>query len=107
MSRNAKERRGREIQDQIRSVLEESWDPIGLFPGGPESEYDAYIGPLYRLLIEEAGDLALTRYLMEAEATILGQSARHARHLVEPVRRLMALDVRLRPHLHGQSAGPE
>jgi len=95
MPRSAESHRGREIQDEIRSVLEKSWDPIGLFPGGPKGEYDDYIGRVYRLLIDEAGELALTRYLMEVEAALLADRPRHSDRIAATVRRLMELDVTL------------
>ena len=95
MSRKDETRRGREIQAEIRAILEESWDPIGLFPGGPKGEYDEYIGRVYRLLASGAGELALTRYLMDTEAAILGETSRHSEAVAEAVRRLMRLDVTL------------
>ncbi len=33
----------------IRRILVDDWDPIGIQGAGPEDEYDAYIGGLYRL----------------------------------------------------------
>ena len=40
------------IQDAIRQVLIDDWNPIGV-PCIPEAvdEYDRYIGPLYRILV--------------------------------------------------------
>lgn len=45
-------RRALAIQDSIRQVLIEDWDPIGV-RGVPEAsdEYDSYIARLYRILI--------------------------------------------------------
>lgn len=44
-------RRVRVIQDAIRKVLIDDWDPIGV-RGVPEAigEYDSYIGPVYQIL---------------------------------------------------------
>lgn len=50
---SSRPRRTLAIQDSIRQVLIEDWDPIGV-RGVPEAsdEYDAYIGRLYRILFD-------------------------------------------------------
>ena len=41
------------------------WDPIGVAPfdGGPQDEYDAYLGPSLRLLEESAPASEIAEYL--------------------------------------------
>ena len=44
--------RGLEIFDSIRQVLLRDWDPIGIRGNdGLRDEYDAYIAPIYRILV--------------------------------------------------------
>ena len=45
----------------IRAILWSDWDPIGC--GVAEDEYDEYIWPIYKLLIEDAARAALEAYL--------------------------------------------
>jgi hypothetical protein len=41
-----------EIQDSIRKVLYRDWDPLGVNDhSSTEDEYDAYIAPVYRILV--------------------------------------------------------
>ena len=54
----------RRIRAQIRRVLLETWDPIGV--AGElyaQDEYDSYIGPIFDLLIAGGTDSDLARYL--------------------------------------------
>lgn len=54
----------RRIRARIRHVLLEVWDPIGVKDEpNAQDEYDGYIGRLYELLVEDAGDAELLRYL--------------------------------------------
>jgi|SRR5580692_7192829 hypothetical protein len=54
----------REIRSQIRRVLWEEWDPIGV-NDTPETadEYDLYIGGVYRLLAQGASGADLIAFL--------------------------------------------
>ena len=87
-----RDRRAREIQDDIRSVLLEDWNPIG-FPVPPD-EYDAYIGRVYRLLAGGASEAEVARYLEALELRRVGVEVSRET-LSEVAARLCAIDVRL------------
>jgi hypothetical protein len=88
--------RGREIQDQIRSILLEDWDPIGLAKiTGAADEYDAYIGGIYRLLASHASVEDVAHHLHEILTTSMGVSSRGAEEHLNVATKLCALDVRL------------
>lgn len=54
----------RRIRVQIRHVLLDTWDPIGIKDEPyAQDEYDAYIGRLYDLLTSNASDAELAEYL--------------------------------------------
>ena len=66
-------RRAREIQRQIGEALLREWDPIGVTrEPGLSDEYDAYVGPVYRLLANGATDRAIAEHLARVEAETLG-----------------------------------
>jgi hypothetical protein len=72
-----KERRAREIQDQIGRVLYEEWDPLGLRGVAPSDEYDSYVGGVYRLLATGASWEQVAEHLAEIERGPLGLFRRH------------------------------
>lgn len=47
----------------INAILWRDWDPIGC--GVPEDEYESYVWPVYRLLINNAPREAIADYLRE------------------------------------------
>jgi hypothetical protein len=51
------------IQDEIRSVLNTDWDPIGVVGDGINDEYDMYIGRIYSLLLSGASEQAIAEHL--------------------------------------------
>jgi hypothetical protein len=54
----------RRIRVQIRHVLLNTWDPIGVKDEpNAQDEYDGYIGRLYELLTSNGSDAELTEYL--------------------------------------------
>jgi hypothetical protein len=54
----------RRIRVQIRHVLLEVWDPIGIRDApNAQDEYDSYIGSLYELLTAKAPESELIEYL--------------------------------------------
>jgi len=55
-----------EIQDQIRSVLNAAWDPIGV-AADVDDEYDGYIAGIYSLLQSGASEEALAQHLKSIE----------------------------------------
>ena len=66
----------RRIRVEIRHVLLDVWDPIGIkdVPNARD-EYDGYIGRLYELLINNAADSDLTEYLYWAAHDQMGFDA--------------------------------
>lgn len=84
----------RDIQNRIRMVLLEDWDPIGV-AGVPEAqdEYDSYIGPIYRLLASDASVEQLAQHLQEIETTQMGLSPRRLEGLARVANTLKTLAV--------------
>ena len=72
----------------IRKILWEEWDPIGC--GVPADEYDDYVGPTLRLLIEKAPRDAVAAYLRETAADAIGCPVSEEK-LAQVVAKLMAL----------------
>jgi hypothetical protein len=60
------------IQDQIRSVLNTDWDPIGVVGDGINDEYDMYIGRIYSLLASGASEQAIAEHLLSIELERMG-----------------------------------
>jgi hypothetical protein len=59
----------------IRDILNEHWDPIGVFPEALEDapdEYQSYAGKLSAMIREGATDETLLTYLKWAEAEHMG-----------------------------------
>lgn len=66
----------RRIRVQIRRVLLEVWDPIGVKDApNAQDEYDGYIGKLYELLMSEADDSQFIDYLYWAVHDNMGLDA--------------------------------
>lgn len=63
----------RRIRVQIRHVLLEVWDPIGVKDEpNAQDEYDGYIGRLYELLVSRAPNPELVEYLYWAAHDNMG-----------------------------------
>lgn len=60
--------RSREIRRQIRRVLLEKWDPIGISEDSPD-EYDMYFGSVYELLKRDAEVGEIIEYLRWVESS--------------------------------------
>jgi hypothetical protein len=56
-----------EIQDRIRDVLNQEWDPIGVADIVAD-EYDGYIGEIYALLKSGSSEAELAEHLRSIEA---------------------------------------
>ena len=60
--------RSREIRRQIREVLMQEWDPIGVKDvQQAQDEYDMYVGEIYQLLIRGVSEKELSDHLLEIE----------------------------------------
>lgn len=67
----------RRVRVQIRHVLMETWDPIGVKDEPyAQNEYDEYIGRLYELLVSDAPDSELAEYLSWVAHDRIGLSRR-------------------------------
>ncbi len=60
--------RSRELRDQIRRVLMDQWDPIGVndIPEAAD-EYDSYIGKIYELIKGDASEDEIAAHLRTIE----------------------------------------
>lgn len=58
---------------RLREVLNKDWDPIGVAgDGGPDDEYDSYMGKIAAMLRDNASDEELIAYLKWAEVENMG-----------------------------------
>ena len=66
----------RRIRVEIRRVLLDTWDPIGIRDEpNAQDEYDGYMGEIFDLLMKRAPDPAIVDYLMWAVNEHMGLSA--------------------------------
>jgi hypothetical protein len=74
MSDKANKYQSRENRTTIRKILMEEWDPIGVQGiSGAEGEYDAYVGKVYVILMQECASVqAITRYLLNTATDRMG-----------------------------------
>lgn len=88
--------RARQIQERIRQVLLQDWDPIGV-QDVPEAqdEYDSYVGGVYRLLASGASTQEIADHLWHIEDEVMGLRTLDRDTLLPLAERLRALDVRL------------
>ncbi len=91
-----KSKRAIEIQDSIRQVLFNEWDPIGI-NDNPNlvDEYDAYVAPIYRILVESRSEDELVNFLFSTERDIIRVSCESPKQLRPIAQELLMLDVRL------------
>lgn len=76
------------IQDQIRSVLNADWDPIGV-ADIVDGEYDGYIGHIYSLLAGNVSERTIAEHLFSIERERMGLQG-------TPMDRLLAIAAKLR-----------
>jgi hypothetical protein len=70
---NIGDQRARGIQRQLGEVLLRHWDPVGVkAEPDAQDEYDAYLGPVYRLLASGASDRDIAEHIAQVKATRLG-----------------------------------
>jgi len=93
---DTRDKRAAEIQERIRQILPHDWNPIA-FPV-PDDEYDAYISPVYQILVGSRSEHELCEFLFQTARDTIGVACDTAEHfeLGRPVaRKLLGLDVRL------------
>jgi hypothetical protein len=95
-TRDPKSLHARDIMNEIHDVMWLDWDPIGVRElGGPEDEYDSYIGGAYRLLAQGENADALVDYLYQIETDAMGGALRD-KNLLRPVaEKLLKINVTL------------
>ncbi len=91
------DQRGRDVQEMIRKVALEDWDPIGIKNTVEcRDEYDAYIGGIYRLLVRGATEDQIIEHLDRIESQQMSWP-RPDKNTLRPVaKKLMNLNIRLR-----------
>ncbi len=84
----------RKIMSDIRRVLWEQWDPIGV-NDNPRAfgEYDGYSNSLYNLLMGGASDDELAQRLQQHETVDMGLPRRTNEQRMTAVRALRAIDL--------------
>jgi hypothetical protein len=81
------------IQDEIRSVLNTDWDPIGVVGDGINDEYDSYIGRIYSLLLSSASEQAIAEHLRAIEVDRMGLTGTSMDQLFKVAAKLLALQL--------------
>ncbi len=79
-----------EVQDAIRQVLFDDWDPIGVNDYAPKDEYDSYIGGIYRQMVSGVTEDELCEHLRQLEITQMGSptNADHRRMIAKKLKKL-------------------
>ena len=89
-----RDKRAAEIQNSIRQIFLHDWNPIGF--GVPSDEYDAYIAPVYRILVGSRSEQVLCEFLFRTARDTIGVAKDNVEHfeLGRPTaRKLLELDV--------------
>jgi hypothetical protein len=81
-----------EIQDRIRSILNTSWDPIGI-GNDVDDEYDAYIGDVHSLLQNGSSVDAIAEHLSRIEVESMGLAGSRPSRLREVAAELRNLQL--------------
>jgi len=82
------------IQESIRQILFNDWDPIGINDSAPDDEYDSYIAGVYRLLVSGASGSEISEHLRQIEITQI-EVATNPDHRKMVADKLKSLDVSL------------
>jgi hypothetical protein len=81
------------IQDEVCSVLNTDWDPIGVVGEGITDEYDGYIGHIYSLLLSGASQQDIAEHLRSIEVDRMGLTGTSMDQLFEVASRLLKLQL--------------
>ncbi len=90
--------RAAEIQDSIRNILFEDWDPIGVREDARRDEYDTYIGGVYRILAGSRSEHDWIRFLSIVEVTAMGLNPQPSEGLHSVTQKLLQLNIELHGH---------
>jgi len=92
----SKKERALEIKNSIRRILFYDWDPIGISNDVDiDDEYDRYIAPVYRMLVENRSEDELVKFLFQLERDSMGLSSKSPERLRPVARKLLGLYVNL------------
>ena len=84
----------RSIRVQIRHVLLEIWDPIGVKDEpNAQDEYDGYLGGVYQLLVEGASDDSIADHLCRIVTENMGLEAAKKSDMAETVQALRQIPL--------------
>ncbi len=84
----------RRIRVQIRHVLLDVWDPIGVKDEpNAQDEYDGYIGKLFELLMSNAPDAELVEHLYWAAHDQMGFEAARRSDMLSTVEALRKIEL--------------
>jgi len=91
----SKNERSLDVEAAIRKVLFFDWDPIGVATlGAPDDEYDSYIAPIYKILVETRSEDEIVKRLYQLEHDSMGISRNDPAVLKPVARKLLELDVK-------------
>jgi hypothetical protein len=87
----------RQVLSDVRRVLREHWDPIGMNDVLEASdEYDSYAPNIYSLLLQGATDAEIAGRLRGFETENMGLSSGSSKqHLASVIAALLAIDLEL------------
>ena len=84
----------RRIRVDIRHVLMNVWDPIGIKDErNAQDEYDGYLGGVYQLLVSGASDEQIADHLWRIIAERMGLSATRKADMADTVRALREIKL--------------
>jgi hypothetical protein len=84
----------RRIRVQIRRVLLEVWDPIGVKNApNAQDEYDGYLGGIYELLVRGAPDETIEDHLWRIVAGNMGLDAARKSDMADTVEALRQIPL--------------
>lgn len=88
--------RALDIQDSIRQILSCDWDPIGVSDAPMAAdEYDAYISPVYRILVGTRSEDDLISCLRRIEREEMGIPSSEPEGLRIVAEKLLSLNIKL------------
>ncbi len=86
----------RRVQREIKQILFEDWDPIGIKEfTNARDEYDSYVAGVYRLVAAGAGAHPIAQHLLQIEKDRMSLSGQPLLVLERVAQKLAALHVNL------------
>ena len=87
----------RRIQEDIRRVLMEIWDPIGVKDEpNAKNEYDSYVGKIYTLLANRTTDDQIVEHLLGIVCETMGLEAATRDDMSDTLRALRLIPLPIR-----------